>query len=166
MKERKIYICSDSHFGHSKMEEWSLRPGDFEESIANGYRQLPEDSILIHLGDVEMGASYSTEVLLRSLSIKKWLVRGNHDKHGVGWYVEHGWDAVCDEMVLNMFGRSILLSHIPQPRREGVSINIHGHLHGGKSRGRPDFYDESFHIEVCPEVIGYTPYKLSTLSGQ
>lgn len=71
-----------------------------------------------------------------------------------------GWDVACDEMVIEMFGHKIFLSHIPLPKREGITKNIHGHLHGGKSKDRPDFYDESYHFEVCPEVIGYLPAKL------
>ncbi len=59
-----------------------------------------------------------------------------------------------------MFGNKILLSHEPKIKREGITKNIHGHLHGGKSRGRPDFYNDSYHVEVTPEVIGYSPAKL------
>jgi calcineurin-like phosphoesterase family protein len=159
----KIYIISDSHFGHSKMEEWSLRPADFNERIWKGIEALPADAILIHLGDVTMGADHETAHRLVKLPFKKWLVRGNHDNHSITWYVANGWDAVCDEMVLNIFGSRILLSHMPLPKREGILKNVHGHLHGGKSRERPDFYDEAYHVEVCPEVVGYQPVKLGNV---
>lgn len=159
-KNNKIFVISDSHFGHRKMTEWSLRPEDYNERIWKGLDSLPEDSILIHLGDITMGMDKLVHDKLQGYKFKKWLVRGNHDNNSVTWYVSHGWDSVCDEMVLEMFGHKILLSHMPMPKREGITKNIHGHLHGGRSRMRPPFYDESYHFEVCPEVIGYYPAKL------
>lgn len=142
------------------MNEWALRPVDFNEKIWAGLDSLPEDSILIHLGDVTMSLDKEVHERLATYKFKKWLIRGNHDHHSVTWYVNNGWDSACDEMVLELFGNRILLSHAPLPKREGITKNIHGHLHGGKSRVRPEFYDDSYHVEVCPEVIGYQPAKL------
>lgn len=163
----KIYVISDSHFGHSKMEEWALRPHGFEEKIWAGISRLPKDAILIHLGDVSMGADYDVESRLRELPFKKWLIRGNHDQHSITWYVNHGWDACADLMVLDLFGGRLLLTHEPKRRINSTygdyTKNVHGHLHGGKSRARPDFYDENYHVEVCPEVIGYEPAKLGNV---
>lgn len=159
----KIYLISDSHFSHSKMETWSLRPADFEAKIWNGLHTIPHDGILIHLGDVSMGSDWLVSKNFSTYPFKKWLVRGNHDNHSINWYVDNGWDAVCDEMVIEMFGHKILLSHEPKSKRDGITKNIHGHLHGGKSRGRPEFYDEEYHFEICPEVVGYLPVKLGNI---
>lgn len=162
MKGNKIYVISDSHFEHKNMVKWALRPDGFSEKIWAGLDTLPDDAILIHLGDITMGMDKEVHERLSRYKFKKWLVRGNHDNNSITWYVRNGWDSVCDEMVLDMFGHRILLSHTPLPKREGISKNIHGHLHGGKSRTRPDFYDETYHFEVCPEVIGYLPAKLGS----
>jgi calcineurin-like phosphoesterase family protein len=145
------------------MEEWALRPANFEELIWKGLEILKSEDILIHLGDVSIGADHEVAEKLSRFPFKKWLVKGNHDNHSISWYVNHGFDSACEEMVINMFGHKILLSHMPQPKREGITKNIHGHLHGGKSRSRPIFYDEAYHFEVCPEVIGYLPAKLGNL---
>ncbi len=155
-----IYVTSDTHFGHAKMEEWSLRPKDFNEKLWEGFDRLPEDSILLHLGDLTIGHDATTHLKLAKYKFKKWLVLGNHDNHSISYYVTNGWDFVGDEVVIKMFGHNILFTHEPVPKREGVTKNIHGHLHGGKSRGFPDFYDEEYHVEVTPEVIGYNPAKL------
>ncbi len=144
------------------MIKWSLRPENFNDQIWNGLSRLPEDCILIHLGDVSMGSDALTHMRLQNLSFKKWLVRGNHDHHSISWYIKNGWDFVADEVVIDMFGGRFLFTHIPQPKREGITKNFHGHLHGGKSRGFPDFYDEKYHIEITPEVVGYNPVKLGT----
>ena len=155
-----IYIVSDTHFGHENMVKWSLRPEDYDEKLWAGFDKIPEDGILLHLGDITMGYDATTHIHLAKYKFKKWLVRGNHDKHSISWYVKNGWDFVADEIVIEMFGGRFLFTHVPQPKREGITKNIHGHLHGGKSRGFPDFYDESYHVEVTPEVIGYNPIKL------
>lgn len=156
-----IFIISDSHFGHHNMVEWALRPEDFNEKIWKGLKTIPEDAVLIHCGDVTMGADKNTHDRLKEFKFKKWLIRGNHDKHSITWYLRNGWDFVGDELVLDIFGKKILFTHLPLPKREGISKNIHGHLHGSKSHPRPDFYDETYHFEVCPEVIGYQPAKLN-----
>lgn len=158
----KIYVISDSHFGHSKMEEWSLRPSDFNEKIWKGLDSLPDDAILIHCGDITLGEDAITHIKLKQYKFKKWLILGNHDRHSITWYVNNGWDFVCTEMVLEIFGSKILFSHIPLPKREGITKNIHGHLHGGNSHNFPEFYDKEYHFEVCPEVIGYFPAKLGS----
>ncbi len=156
-----IFIISDSHFGHEKMNEWSLRPIDFNEKIWKGLDELPDDCILIHCGDLTIGHDAMTAMKMQDYKFKKWLIRGNHDHHSISWYIKNGWDFVADEVVINMFGNQFLFSHAPLARRKGISKNIHGHLHGGKSHGLPEFYDPTYHFEVCPEVVGYKPVKLS-----
>lgn len=156
-----IYLVSDTHFGHENMVNWSLRPADFNEKIWKIFDQIPADSILIHCGDITIGADATTHIRLQSYPFKKWLVRGNHDNHSISWYVKNGWDFVADEIVIKMFGSNFLFTHEPMPKREGVDKNVHGHLHGGQSRGFPAFYDTEYHIEVTPEAVGYNLVKLS-----
>jgi len=156
-----IYIISDTHFGHDNIVKWGLRPVDYNEQLWSAFDTIPEDSILIHCGDITLGADAATHTKLQGYKFKKWLVRGNHDNHSISWYIKNGWDFCADEIVINMFGNNFLFSHAPLAKRVGISKNIHGHLHNGLSRGRPDFYDEAYHVEVTPEVIGYKVAKLS-----
>lgn len=163
MNEFKLFVISDSHFGHKNMVEngtIGLREAGYDDKIWAGLDSLPDDAILIHCGDITMGADMATHERLRKYPFKKWLIRGNHDGHSITWYVRNGWDFVGDELVLNILGSRILFTHAPTPKREGITKNIHGHLHGGKSRSRPSFYEDGYHVEVCPEVIGYMPAKL------
>jgi calcineurin-like phosphoesterase family protein len=155
-----IYTISDTHFGHVKLQQGGIRPYDNDEKLWKGFDSLPDDSILIHCGDLTIGHDAITHLKLSKYKFKKWLVLGNHDNHSISWYITNGWDFVAHEVLIKMFGRHILFTHMPVPKREGVDMNIHGHLHDGKSRGFPDFYDEKYHKEVTPEVIGYVPAKL------
>jgi len=164
-KGRQIYTIADTHFGHKNMTEWALRPENFNEKLWKGFDNISDNDILIHCGDLTMCADKVVSDRLRAYKFKKWLIRGNHDKHSISWYLDNGWDFVADELVVDMFGHKILFTHIPQPKREGITKNIHGHLHGGKSRGRPEFYDETYHQEVTPEVIGYAPARLGRCVG-
>ncbi len=157
----EIYIYSDTHFGHDNMVTWALRPANFNEKIWSMLDKIPDDAIFIHCGDISMGSDALTHIRLQKYRFKKWLIRGNHDKHSIGWYVKNGWDFVANEMVIDMFGNRFLFTHIPEIKREGISKNIHGHLHGSKSHPRPDFYDDNYHYEVTPEVVGYSLVRLS-----
>ena len=155
-----IYLISDTHFGHKMLKEEGLRPKNQDDLLWKGFGSLPDDCILIHCGDITIGMDATFHNTFRKFTFKKWLIKGNHDRHSHSWYVTNGWDCVFDEAVIEMFGGRILFTHKPEPKREGIMKNIHGHLHGGKSRGFPDFYDEKYHQEVTPEVIGYIPVKL------
>lgn len=156
-----IFVISDTHFGHKKMITWSLRPLDFEEKLWKSMDLIPEGAALIHCGDITFGEDNLVHERLKTYRFKKWLVKGNHDNHSNSWYLSNGWDFVCDEFVISIFGKNILFSHAPLPKRDGIDINIHGHLHGGKSRGRPDYYNEDYHKEVTPEVVGYNLVRLN-----
>lgn len=155
-----IFVISDTHFGHSNLVDKGIRPVVNDEKVWKGFDQVPDDAILIHCGDITIGMDATFHMKFADYKFKKWLIRGNHDRHSISWYVKNGWDCVFDEAVIEMFGGKILFTHEPQPKREDIMRNIHGHLHGGKSRGFPDFYDKEYHQEVTPEVIGYIPAKL------
>ena len=51
----KIYIISDTHFGHDKIIEFCKRPSNHNEILMESVRYLPEESVLIHLGDFCFG---------------------------------------------------------------------------------------------------------------
>lgn len=159
-----VYVISDTHFGHKKLIEGDLRPIDNDEKLYKGFDSIPDDSILIHCGDITIGADHEFHTKFREYKFKKWLIRGNHDNNSISWYVDNGWDCVFDSAVIKMFGKTILFTHIPAMKMDGIDMNIHGHLHGGVSRLKPEHYDKDWHIEVTPEVIGYIPAKLGTLS--
>ena len=124
------WIITDTHFGHTKMQEYCGRPKEFENKIIkNTLSACKPGDVLIHLGDICIGDDEKWHNLFtRHISAKRWLIRGNHDKKSSGWYMSHGWDCVADELLLDIFGKRILFSH--RPATIGIfNLNIHGHHH-------------------------------------
>ncbi len=135
----KIWIYADTHFGHDMLVEHGHRPYDFEHRIFNALRKIPAEDVLLHLGDVCIGRDALRHATwIKSLPCKKWLVRGNHDKKSYSWYLEYGWDHVCEYMCLRLYGKRILFVHDPQigtefnevlPASRKNDLLIHGHWH-------------------------------------
>jgi len=176
------WLISDTHFNHTKLEDWGGRSGDWQAQILKGLGNIPLNDTIIHLGDIcigndsdihellfgtwmeYFGVAHKTGVINRRKAI---LVRGNHDKKSANWYIEHGWDFVCDHIGLVFHGVDILLSHRPMPPDTWRwRYNIHGHTHGNMHRDEEctSFYDaKNFHIDISPEIVGYAPIRLDTL---
>lgn len=144
----RIWLLPDTHFGHQKLIQDSLRPYGFNDRILNNARRnTKEGDILIHLGDVCIGseASWNTMFcnMVHAVDAKCWLTTGNHDKKSVSWYMNQGWDFAGDAIRLNMFGYRIMLSHRPLKWVGQYDINIHGHMHGNDHR-----------VSECVDAIG------------
>ncbi len=164
----RIWLTTDTHFGHAKMVELCGRPEDFASRIFDGYKQLRDGDVLLHLGDFCIGKDESWHTQFKfytgfpSKKLKRWLVRGNHDRKSNSWYIDHGWDWVGEGMELEMFDKRILFTHRPNPitikplRRE---INIHGHLH---NTGHHDDVrlTPSYHTLLAIENTNYQPVLL------
>lgn len=168
MKEEQIHywLISDTHFNHIKLEEWGGRSGDWQDKLWKGLKAIPEKDILIHLGDICIGGDEEVHKMIAELSCKKILVRGNHDKKSTNWYQKHGWDFVCDGLDLTFMGHYLWLTHRPQPPDTNHSTyNIHGHTHGNihRSEEYDPYYTPSYHIDISPELKGFTPLRLDTL---
>lgn len=123
------WVITDTHFGHKKMQEYCGRPEGFETKILhNLIMTCKTGDVLIHLGDICIGQDEHWHTELGYVHARKWLLRGNHDKKSLGWYLDHGWDFVADEIIIDIFGKRVLFSH--RPTAECVfDINIHGHHH-------------------------------------
>lgn len=173
----KYWLISDTHFNHTKLEEWGGRSGNWQEQILEGIRAIPANDTLIHLGDFCIGADAEMQrQFLEALKrpdlhehvrsgVKAILVRGNHDKKGLTWYNDAGWDFVCDGLELIYNGHYLHLTHRPARPQGNTSWNIHGHTHGNMHRSEEylTFYDKAYHIDISPEVVGFAPIRLDTL---
>ncbi len=153
----EIFVISDTHFFHENIIKFEDRPLDFNEIIVNNWNSIiqPQD-LVIHLGDVIFGLNKEIELpkMMSRLNGKKILCRGNHDPKDALWYLDKGFDFVCDYFVYN----NIAFSHAPltplplqtvkeKQRKEDfvarpVDFNIHGHFHRGGHRNEstPDSY--------------------------
>ncbi len=147
----KIWVITDTHFGHTKMIDYCSRPKDFGEKIIKNWNKLvSRNDLVIHLGDV----TWTDDTHMDELKGKKILVRGNHDGNTITWYMQHGFDFVCESFVLDYGGTNIIFSHKPLIFHDH-DINIHGHLHNlAKLKSCCNAYP------LALEVTGYTPVLL------
>lgn len=165
----RIWVITDTHFGHEDLTKDNLRPQGFSEKILNNIgRILMPSDILIHLGDVSFNDDDLWNERLSYIDCKRWLIRGNHDKRSLSWYLKHGWHWVGDSMSLNAFGKNILLSHTPM-EIQGYDLNIHGHFHDFGIEKVKEVEPHLYHILtpkhklVSLEQLHYQPIKLQRL---
>lgn len=164
-----IYLISDTHLKHEKMETYCQRPSDFTERIHKNVMNTVKDTdTLIHLGDVGIGKYQDWEWMVQAWPGRKVLVRGNHDRaRSCGWWMEHGFHFACDQMVF----RNVLLTHEPANAvvnsngykaygvmdwglPEGCALNVHGHLHNIW-----DGFHSAERLERDKALIGIDPTK-------
>lgn len=130
---------------------------------------VPEDDVLIHLGDVIFSKASSLSQILEQVKCRKVLVKGNHDLNKSKWYMDKGFDFVS-----TLFAKGdIVFSHIPIeingyfPQKLGWKYNVHGHFHNTDHRAfEPEitkYYDPSRHVLYAPELRDYKPVKLVNL---
>lgn len=159
------WLISDTHFNHTKMEEWGGRSGKWQEKLWEGLDPILSTDTLIHLGDICIGNDSEVHERLKGYAFRKILVRGNHDKASLQFYNER-WDFVCDAFVLETLGQRILFSHRPRhPDGDNYTVNIHGHTHGNLHRAEEyiGYYTKGYHIDMSPELRGYKPVRLDKL---
>lgn len=161
-----IYICSDTHFLHQALVTQGLRKEGFEEKVFNHLKNLTEEDVLIHLGDVCLGNDkFAHDTYIRPLRCKKWLVRGNHDHKSNSWYLDNGWDFVCHNFSDTYFGQYITFSHKPRSIGLKIDLNIHGHFHNSEHRWQePKLLDRltERHRLFSLEESNYQPILLDT----
>lgn len=157
----RIFIISDTHFGHQWMIDSGNRPSKFGEKIIKNWTILVrKDDLVIHLGDCYVGKESELKEIILNLPGRKILVAGNHDKKTLSWYMKNGFDFVCNTFSYTYMGKSILFSHQPIQMHFQEDINIHGHLHLGRHRN--EFNLSNKHLLFSLEKQEYKPVLLKT----
>jgi len=172
MKNMKIYLTTDTHLGHDNMVDWCGRPENHSELILKELAKLPTEGLLIHLGDVCIGNDeYWHDELMKSIGVymTRVLVRGNHDHKSDSWYLERGWDFVCDAFEAKYFGKKILFTHKPVLIPDHVDFNIHGHFHNSDHRSKEEEVKKLYekrHLLLAIENTQYKPVSLEKILKQ
>lgn len=164
MSEERIFITSDTHFGHHNIIEYEARPfQDVEEmnhELIKRWNQVvgPKD-LVYFLGDFGMGRSAFLREVLFNLNGQISIVRGNHDD-SLTKLIEIGFSLVADQLDLEYMGMMFIFTHQPQllMHSDGV-VNIHGHIHG-----KTQFTDGK--INVSTDAWDYKPVELKQLIKQ
>lgn len=165
---QKVFIISDTHFGHKKIIEFEAQARPFstiEEHDAELVRRwngtVGKKDTVWHLGDVYFGKD--THEILGQLNGIKKLVLGNHDHYPLEVYQRYF------RKIYGAFAYShVLLTHVPvHPNQfHGVRFthNVHGHTHSNRVRllnCTPDFR----YIPVSVEHLDLRPTLLNKLLG-
>lgn len=161
----KIYVISDTHFGHENSLKWTdsegnkLRPFNTVDDlnntiITNWNNTVTNQDHVYHLGDVVINKKYLD--LVKQLNGHKRLVRGNHDIESTSKFIEVEFKEIYGVRVFP--GLKCILSHFPihiECLREDW-INVHGHLHSSN-------LNDLRYINVSVEQINYTPVCLEDI---
>ena len=155
---QKVFIISDTHFGHAKTFEVfkkengePLRPfKSLEEMhgvfIKNWNSVVQNEDLVLHLGDVAFdGTSY--DWIMPQLNGTKYLIRGNHDRFSEGRYQAHF------NRILGCYVRdNYAFTHVPIHPESGSRWirNVHGHVHSNTLK-------DTNYINCSVENINYTP---------
>lgn len=138
----KVFVTSDTHFGHrmvSKVYRGFDNPDDHDAALVKTWNELvPEDGIVINLGDVSFTNKERTKSIIDSLNGTKYVVPGNHDnsKNLDFWFGENVLPQLLAIQVIDPKEQTRRLrfeaSHYPLAAWNGSdngSLHLHGHLH-------------------------------------
>lgn len=140
-----VWIYSDTHFEDADCAAAvPSRPSSAEQVRMINSKVGKKDTLILlgDVGDIEYA---------KQLKGYKVLIMGNHDSGA------SNYEGVFDEVYTGplFVGEKILLSH--EPLDFPNVLNIHGHQHNKhKSAGKN-------HINVCSDVIDYTPVNMNQL---
>jgi calcineurin-like phosphoesterase family protein len=165
----RLWVISDTHFGHVEVIRYTGRPFRPEEQNAimlERWREVvaPSDPVL-HLGDVALDSDPDLwSELGRLPGNPRWLVLGNHDRgHRLPALIDAGF-VVLPPPVFLYRDWLVECTHEPMPpddldsRAGGRVLNVHGHVHD-KVWLAPD----RRHVNVCVEHTDYRPVLLRPL---
>ena len=153
-KDRKVWLCSDSHYGHKNIcrgvTSWRLPDGripiektrDFDtieqmnEAIVDGINSVVgQDDILIHLGDFSFGGFENIQKFRDRIICKEiHLILGNHDTHieNNKGDVQELFTSVNHYTRLLYKNKTFVLCHFPISSWDSLNkghIHLHGHVH-------------------------------------
>lgn len=155
----KIFIISDTHFGHENIIRYCNRPFHSVEEmddvlIKNWNAVVTNQDTIIHLGDFSLGKKERCVEILQKLNGKKILIKGNHDNWTDDFYRAAGFSYVSKfPIVYNGF---FLLSHAPLQLSETTPyFNYYGHVHNDEK-----YHDTATSKCVSVERIGYQPLQI------
>jgi len=151
------YLFSDPHFHHEKM---AIRRGfssaeEMNELIVKNWNNTisKRDAVFL-LGDITMEKK-QYEILGR-LQGTIHVVLGNHDQRQ---HVREMLNYVHSVSGMIDYKEKAILTHCPIHPSQlefRYSFNIHGHVHENS-------IDDARYINVCAEMINYTPVEFSKL---
>lgn len=160
----KIYVYSDAHFDHERIIGYCKRPFYSIRQMNHELREnwndtVRENGIVYYLGDLSFGRHRRPiDYWLGKLSGEIFYIRGNHDK-----------DVITRAAVIhNRYGiqygdYKFLLMHDPHRPFGYDGWIIHGDKHNNSLKRYPLINQKNKTVNVCAELVDYTPLSLDKL---
>lgn len=130
----KLWLISDTHFGHKNIVKFQQRPETHEEIMLSEWIwRVGEYDQILHLGDIFMGKQGNPNrwaSICSRLPGEKFLIKGNHDREDNSLYEQAGFTVISPFVHF-----PLLFSHKPATVNSVLAswtweTNIHGHIHG------------------------------------
>ena len=159
-----FWIISDTHFGHRNIIKYCGRPQDHERLMRDHWRETiaPRD-VVLHLGDFALDSAYNIERRAKSLPGKKFLLKGNHDRHSKGFYEKAGFTFLKHGFVMPYKDWTVVFTHHPDCQGQYLGapkrLNVHGHIH-------EKVLGDRRYINVSVEQLDYRPVQIVDLLEQ
>ena len=150
----RVYVISDTHFGHKKVVEF--RPWQTVEEhdrvlVERWNATVRKDDTVWHLGDVCLGGRDKLAILGALNGIKK-LVMGNHDTYPRELYAAH-----FTKILGAAEWHDCILTHVPVhpcQLEKRYRLNVHGHMHSGKIEGDDRYRNVAVeHTDYRPKLM-------------
>ena len=173
----ETWLISDTHWRHENIVAFCSRPQDCDaRMVVNWHRVVQPTDDIVHLGDLAFGISANWgvyETMLATLTGRKFLLRGNHDKHRADYYRRLGFEVIdphCEFALTvdsqikktrvlrqSVLGRRLALSHVPLKDDGSWDLNLHGHIHNVYRIRDPKW------VNLSVEVRRYSPVRLRSV---
>ena len=134
----KLFMSSDSHWGHFNISKYCHRPFESRKEmddalIANWNSVVPEDGIVVHCGDFMLPHENGDKEYVKiwnKLNFKTLILcRGNHDRIDCGTYVyDDKTVIVVDIAMIKVEGIKIMACHYPMLVYP-ADYQVFGHIH-------------------------------------
>ena len=154
-KSRKIYLISDTHFGHRNIIRYCHRPFRSTITMNSAIRKrwnstVSSNDLVFFLGDFVVRGSIG--YWMTRLKGRKKFIRGNHD-----YKIKHA----IPNTKFSYKGNNFYLVHNPShaPRNWNGWV-IHGHVHNHNTTVYPFIDGIRKRINVSAELIDYRPISL------
>ncbi len=174
IRNNKVWVIGDTHFGHDGIVRHSFRPGwdlhgnhDFRRhnqwQVKRWNERVRPHDWVLHLGDVARSPQ-AVDEWCADLNGHVVVIPGNHDDRQtlerlgeIGWHIIESlrieWEGPINPRVkkAQIAHVSALCTHYPLGSLQRGQVNLHGHTHGNPSGVRG-----ARHIDLSSEnTYGY-----------
>lgn len=153
---QNVWLISDTHFWHNKIGEYCDRPCNWHKQIIENWNDVvSNDDIVLHLGDFSFRNQYYARIIRYMLKGDIYLIKGNHDRHGIKWYENIGIERIKPFYIYNG-NKRIYFTHRPyEPTQYEKCINICGHMH----QNSPFMWQNKNGVKYANVSVEQTYYK-------